>query len=228
MKCFESALSLQESCAKDINRLDGLREILPQILRYGHFWVRSVAIRLIKLDSIRETIHLFSTDSGLNHKWALVDGVIMHLEQQTKTETTVNSVEIENTVDCLSFITNSLLEAYNSTQDHLEKFFIRIRKVAVSAHDMFATAILKWLAKLICVKHADQAANDLLYFHSSLICHVCLKREDYAKQQPNATIAKGILSAISEIVPSESFAEILKKVKAHEAWTGTKRVSATI
>lgn len=151
------------------------------------------------------------------NKWALLEGVVMHLEQQTQVQAAIQSLEMEDVVSCLTSLTDDLLGAYGGVHDRFEKLFIRLRQLTVSASGVITTAILKWLAKLICVKRPHSDVDEYLYFHSSLICHIYLKRNDNAKQKSNIALAKEIFSAISEIMPSESFSEILQKVQSHES-----------
>jgi len=221
MECFERALSLEENRIEYISCLDGLCEILPQILHYGHVWVQSSAIRLIKLCSIRKDKRISPGsrlyETTLMNKWALLEGVVMHLEQQTQVQAAIQSLEMEDVVSCLTSLTDDLLGAYGGVHDRFEKLFIRLRQLTVSASGVITTAILKWLAKLICVKRPHSDVDEYLYFHSSLICHIYLKRNDNAKQKSNIALAKEIFSAISEIMPSESFSEILQKVQSHES-----------
>lgn len=221
MECFDRALSLEENRIEYISCLDGLCEILPQILHYGHVWVQSSAIRLIKLCSIRKDKRISPGsrlyETTLMNKWALLEGVVMHLEQQTQVQAAIQSLEMEDVVSCLTSLTDDLLGAYGGVHDRFEKLFIRLRQLTVSASGVITTAILKWLAKLICVKRPHSDVDEYLYFHSSLICHIYLKRNDNAKQKSNIALAKEIFSAISEIMPSESFSEILQKVQSHES-----------
>jgi len=209
LKCFERAISVQQTTIEFAYAVNArLLTSLPKTLRYSHSWVQNTAISIIKLCA--------SLDYGLSNlvlgeKWLVLKGIVQTIECRSRNVALTSSV-LEDTITCLSLLTEDFLKSYESTQGYIKQLFSRMQTLAAISDDAMATALLRWVARLMCTKYADLAANQELSFHAANLCRICLKSQDDSehKSQSVVILAKDILAAAAHTLPREHFNQLLQ------------------